>query len=665
MLSFAQQIRIGSVLLKKQLLIPMDVIKWNGNNSALCAKRLYLFFLIFFSICFSTYATQTIQLTDSDILYEIDSSYFQGWNPKDSTTFSTGTLFFKNEHVNADSWYTFKVSNPGKNSVEWYMVSYNYGIDQIDLISVDEFGRKEEYFFRDTTSVYQRIIQHKQPVFFITLKAGETKTYYLNIKNETTFNYVFAIYSHQKFFTHFFMEYILYGIFYGFLLFVLFYSLIHYFLLRERLVLFYSLLIFSQFVHMLFRDGNGLFLLFDYSEHADLIKHVSRAVLSICLLMYTTYFLKINYKRKLFKFVIALIIFRISYMLIMPQDTTMLAFHIEMFFILFCTYMAIKSYKKNKDTRYMAIGLIILSLSYSIFYCSILVVWPPLISIGFFAIYYGVAGQCIFMTLALTERYKRLKLESFKQIQMNKQLEHMVEKRTELIAHQNKQLEERSEELNLFLYSASHDLKGPLKTIDGLCNIGITDKEVNHDEIYIRIKKKLKSLESNISDLNLVTKLKNEDLPEVKIDFNFIHTEIVERFQFYDGFNEMHIQYSNTVTKDLYADLFSVKCIYQNIFENALKYRDADKKSEVHIHISGLNKYVKITIQDNGVGIADAIKPKIFDMFYRGNEKSRDDTGLGLFIVKLAVNRLDGSIDVESNEGIGTTFTILIPFKKS
>ena len=639
----------------------MGLIKWKKRYSALFMIRLCLLFQLFI-ISLTTQAEETIQLIDPNQVYLIDSSYFRGWDPIHNKKISPQTLFFKNENTELDSWYTFKISNPGAEAIEWYMVSYNYGIDKIDFISVDESDKREEYFFKDTTSVYQRTIRHKQPVFFITLKPGETKTYYLSIKNETTYNFVFAIYSHQKFFTHFFMEYILYGIFYGFLLFVLLYSLIHYFLLRERLVLFYCLLIFSQFVHMLFRDGNGLFLLLDYSEYADLIKNISRGILSICLLMYTTYFLRIDPKRKLFKFIIALIIFRVLYMGIMLRDTTMLTFHIEMFFILFCTYITIRSYKKNKDTRYMAIGLILLSISYSIFYCSVLIVWQPLTFVGFFAIYYGVAGQCVFMTLALTERYKRLKLESFKQLQMNKELEEMVIKRTELIALQNTQLEERSEELNLFLYSASHDLKGPLKTIEGLCNIGMTDKNVSHPEIYNLIKNKLKNLESNISDLNLVTKLKNEDASGVKIDFDTVHSEILERFRFYEGFSEMSIQYSNSLKVDLWADLFSIKCIYQNIFENALKYRDVHKKSQLIIHVSEANGFVELKIQDNGLGISEQVKPKIFEMFYRGNEKSSDDTGLGLFIVKLAVDKLNAAIAVESKENLGTTFIISIPF---
>ncbi|MGN6645610.1 MAG: 7TM diverse intracellular signaling domain-containing protein [Cytophaga sp.] len=641
----------------------MKIKKWNIASIIFIQMKICVLIFLWSISCISQ-AKPSIQLTDPEHVYVIDSSYFQGWDPVEKKTFETHRLFFKNEQVNADSWYTFQISNPGNESIEWYMVSYNYGIDKIDLISVDDEGRKQDDYFRDTTSVYQRTIQHKQPVFFIRLKPGQTKTYYLNINNETSFNYVFAIYSHQKFFTHFFMEYILYGIFYGFLLFVLLYSLMHYILLREKVVLFYCLLIASQFVHMLFRDGNGLFLLLDYTEHADLIKNISRGFLCISLLMYTTYFLKIDIKGRLFKFIIALIIFRIIYMIVMLRDTTMFTFHIEMFFILFCTYLSIRSYKKNKDTRYMAIGLIILSISYFIFYCSINIVSPPLTAIGFFGIYYGVAGQCIFMTLALTERFKRLKFESYEQQQMNKELEQMVEKRTELIAVQNKQLEERSEELNLFLYSASHDLKGPLKTIEGLCNIGIADKDVSHVEIYGLIKNKLKNLEANISDLNLVTKLKNENLSEVQIDFDAIHAEIVERFRFYEGFSELNIYYTNTLTSFLYADLFSIKCIYQNIFENALKYRDSVKGPQLHTTVSEENGFVVLNIQDNGLGISEKVKPKIFEMFYRGNEKSQNDTGLGLFIVKLAVEKLQGRIEVESEEGKGTSFTIFISLIK-
>lgn len=607
-------------------------------------------------------ATTPIYLTEKTDVYVIDSSHFQEWNPINKTASAPTYKFFRNENTRLSSWYTFKITNSTKTSIEWYLVSYNYSINLIDLIAVSDAGQTEEYHFSDTISVYNRIIKHKQPVFQVSLKANETKTYYIRIKNESTYNYVFALYSHENFLSHFFIEYIEFGVFYGFVFFVFIYSLIYYGLLREKVVLFYCLFVFSQLVFMLFRDGNGLFLLPAYPEYADLIKNISRAFLSVTMLLYTTYFLKIPPKSILFKAIVIIMILRIIYSLIMLGDTTEYTYHIEFFIILLCIYLSIRSFKENSDTRYMVVGLVLLGTSYLIYYQSIIIT-RSYSSVGFFALYYGVAAECIFMTLALTERFKRLRVESFKQVQMNKALEGMVEKRTEEIAIQNKLLEERSDELNLFLYSVSHDLKGPLKTIEGLCNIGAHDSTTDHNEIFNLIKRKLKNLESNISDLNVVTKLKNEALPKVQIDFDSVREEMEDRFQFYEGFDSIHIKYINNLIRPYFSDLFSIKCIYQNIFENALKYRDLNKKSEIIIKINETTDgNVEIKISDNGVGISEEILPKIFEMFYRGNEKSKDDTGLGLFIVSLAVLRLNGVISVESIEHVGTTFTIVLPY---
>jgi signal transduction histidine kinase len=609
----------------------------------------------------TVHAATPIQITDQTEVYIIDSINFQEWDPLNKTSSPATSKFFRNKNVEASAWYTFKITNTTKTPVEWYLVSYNYSINAIDLIAVADAGQTEEQQFRDTTSVYNRIIKHKQPVFKIALKANETKTYYLRLKNESVYNYVFALYSHENFLSHFFIEYIEFGIFYGFVFFVLIYSLIYYGLMREKVVLFYCMFIFSQLVFMLFRDGNGLFVLPAYPEHADLIKNISRAFLSVTMLLYTTYFLKIPPASKLFKAIVTIMVLRLVYAFFMLNDTTEYTYHIEFVIILLCIYLSVRSYKENSDTRYMVVGLVLLGISYLIYYESIIIA-RSYSSLGFFALYYGVAAECIFMTLALTERFKRLRIESFKQVQMNKELEVMVEKRTEVIAVQNKLLEDRSNELNLFLYSVSHDLKGPLKTIEGLCNIGAHDSTTDHQEIFGLIKRKLKNLESNISDLNVVTKLKNEAVPKVQIDFDSIRQEMEDRFQFYDGFDSVQIEYSNNLKRSYRADLFSIKCIYQNIFENALKYRDVNKKAIISIEISETENQIEMKISDNGVGISEGALPKIFEMFYRGNEKSRDDTGLGLFIVSIAVERLNGKITVESTEHVGTAFTILLPF---
>ncbi|MBC7452021.1 MAG: sensor histidine kinase [Cytophagales bacterium] len=607
--------------------------------------------------------THPIDLKDNSRIYEVDSNYFKMLNPATLKESAPESLYIKNLDASKDLWTTFSVHNPDTINREWYLISNNYSINEIDLIEVDNANNKIIRYFRDTIGIYERFIQHRQPVFPIVLKPGETKVFYLRIKNESTYYYVFTLFSHENFASHYLREYMMYSLFYGFMLFVFLYNLFHFLLMREKVILFYCLFIFFQLIYMLFRDGLGLFLIPDYPEYADLIKNVGRGSLGIFLLLYTYFYFRTDTKDRLFKLFAFIIAVRAIYTIVMLNETSAFTHHLELFTILFCTFCAYYFYKKeNADAIYMTIGLSFLSINYILYYISVMV-WSRLNEVGFLALYYGVASESIFMTLALAERFKRAKVDNFKKEQMNKELESMVEQRTSLIAEQNKLLEDKSDELNLFLYSASHDLKGPLKTIQGLCNIGLVDKEADPAELFNLIKRKLNNLESNISDLNSVTKIKNVNLPKILIDFNQMQSDMEERFQSLQGFKQVEILYSNTLSKPYYADLFSVKCIYQNIYENALKYRDITKKSTLSISISdSVINGITIVFADNGMGIPAKILPNIFNMFYRGNEESRDDTGLGLYIVKQAVQKLNGRINVESTEGIGTAFILQLPF---
>jgi signal transduction histidine kinase len=621
---------------------------------------------IFFSSNISVFGESPIFLEDNNTIHLLDSSYFKLWNPQTNQTYPAVSKFIFNNEVNKDVWITFEISNTENEIIEWYLVSYNYAINEIDLVAIDQSGKKQANIFRDTLTIHERYLQYKQPVFRISLKPKEKKRYYLRVKNDSSYNYVFALYSHESFLIYFIKENLIYGIFYGFMLFVFLYNLFHYLLLREKVILFYCFFIFFQLIHMLFRDGTGLFLIDGFSQYADSIKNFSRGGFNIFLLLYTYYFFRSDKNTTYYKWFIGIIIIRGVYTIFMLNDSSYMSYHFELFIILLCAFFALSYYKKdNSDARYMIVGILLLSISYLLSYLSIVHI-SALADIGFFAMYYGIAGESIFMTLALTERFKRIKLDNFKKQQMNTELESLVAMRTAQIADQNKLLEEKSTELNLFLYSASHDLRGPLKTILGLCNIGIGEKNANHEELYRLIIRKLNNLESNISDLSSVTKLKNENLPKTSIDFLKLHEDMKERFQNFRGFETFQFNYSNTLRKPFIADLFSIKCIYQNIFENALKYKDTSRDFTLSISISEEEPdIVTLCFEDNGVGISEKILPNIFNMFYRGNEKSKDDTGLGLYIVKQAILKLHGTIDVKSEEGKGTVFWVKLPYNQS
>ncbi len=112
---------------------------------------------------------------------------------------------------------------------------------------------------------------------------------------------------------------------------------------------------------------------------------------------------------------------------------------------------------------------------------------------------------------------------------------------------------------------------------------------------------------------------------------------------------------------DFYSDLWRIKEVFRNLISNAIKYRNRKQSSiEISIDINIGDELCRITFTDNGIGIDDDKIDSIFEMFYRASEIS-EGSGLGLYIVKNAIDKLKGSILVESNPGQGTTFTITLP----
>jgi len=136
-----------------------------------------------------------------------------------------------------------------------------------------------------------------------------------------------------------------------------------------------------------------------------------------------------------------------------------------------------------------------------------------------------------------------------------------------------------------------------------------------------------------------------------------------------DAFSELtYLSGSDTTSKeisvsgeDFYSDLWRIKEIFRNLISNAIKYRNQKlDRSVIRINIEVTPTRAKIVFSDNGVGINQDQISNIFDMFYRASEVS-DGSGLGLYIVKNAIEKLNGTIEVESQPNVGTTFTIVLP----
>ena len=110
-----------------------------------------------------------------------------------------------------------------------------------------------------------------------------------------------------------------------------------------------------------------------------------------------------------------------------------------------------------------------------------------------------------------------------------------------------------------------------------------------------------------------------------------------------------------------FSDSLRVKTIVTNILSNAIKYQDLQKQNPfIKIATRITPEFCEISIADNGIGIEEEFQEKIFDLFFRATDQA-NGTGLGLFIVRDTIQRLNGSISVDSVVGRGTTFSIRIP----
>ncbi|HNP20327.1 MAG TPA: HAMP domain-containing sensor histidine kinase [Fulvivirga sp.] len=127
--------------------------------------------------------------------------------------------------------------------------------------------------------------------------------------------------------------------------------------------------------------------------------------------------------------------------------------------------------------------------------------------------------------------------------------------------------------------------------------------------------------------------------------------------------NSQHIKIDYTLNRisDLYSDSVRIKTILTNVISNALKYSDKTKSNQfINMKVQVTPDECVIKVEDNGIGIRQQYLSNIFDIFYRADENAKG-SGLGLYIVKDTVDRLGGQIQVQSEYGKGTTFTITIP----
>jgi len=230
-----------------------------------------------------------------------------------------------------------------------------------------------------------------------------------------------------------------------------------------------------------------------------------------------------------------------------------------------------------------------------------------------------------------------------------------------LLEDEREKLAKANLELDRFLYSTSHDLRAPIASILGLTYLGKLEfKEERARTFMDMIESRTKKLDMVIGDILSLSRSKKIDLKFVTIDMKQLLDDTVTDIKFNKGASAITLEYEHDPSHVLHTDYQQMKIILANLMANAVKYHNLEQPNPyIRLCFKRVNDNVEITVEDNGRGIAQESLPKIFDMFYRASDDT-EGTGLGLFIVKEALVKIKGTINVRSELRKGSTFTIKI-----
>jgi signal transduction histidine kinase len=230
------------------------------------------------------------------------------------------------------------------------------------------------------------------------------------------------------------------------------------------------------------------------------------------------------------------------------------------------------------------------------------------------------------------------------------------------LADQNDKLIKINKELDSFVYSVSHNLRAPLMSVLGLLNLAKKENtNKNLHQYHEMMENSIQKLDNTLKEILEYSRNSRQELKIEQLNIKSLIKDSIDIMKFFDGFQLLEMRYSIKCEVPLYSDSYRLSVILNNLISNAVKYLDNNKdKPFFNIECVIDEKNAKLIFEDNGIGISKELLPKIFTMFFRATE-SKEGSGLGLYIVKEAIELLKGKIEIESEFGQGTKFTIDIP----
>jgi two-component system, sensor histidine kinase LadS len=647
-------------------------------------------------VCMPAYGQTSVNLSDTTAIYRLDNNVAIFIDSANTTTFETiSAPEFQNRFRVNEKYLSFgftqfpiwvrvntSTSNP---SAQWYLDLPAPFLEYVDFFQRGSAGQWQTLYSGYYVKQSVKKIPHTGHVFPLVFDAKNTSTVYLRITGQSPKTFQVLVMAKDRWYSKVRWEDVSYGVFFGILFVMFFYNLFIYFSLRQTNYLLYICTIVGTF--FIFSSVAGYALRFIWPEHPEFNYYAGRLslpILTIFLALFTMRFLEVRkYSKVMHYMLLAILPLSLAAFLLVITGTLSSAGNnlISISVVLFLTTGIICRIKGNKTASfyiaawsiYMIGGLLLTLRNSGVF------------DFSFWTTHFVEIGACmetVIIALALGDQYRRLRREKEEaqlmalkiQTEATEKLEAKVRERTielsrayqdlhvtlERNQEQTRIIENKNAELDSFFYRISHDLKGPISSLLGLSNIARHEVKDEQANFYLeKQQQQIQRLNSIINGLIKLTRLTDAKLEKQNIDFDSLVDGCISSLAEIPNFNKITFTKQIAPDVELHSEWTLINAILQNLIENGIKY-SRDKSPFVKVIVSREDRHVVIGVEDNGLGINEAHQSRIFDMFYRATHNS-GGSGLGLYILKRSVDRLEGMVELQSQEGVGSTFRVKIP----
>ncbi|MFP4090475.1 MAG: sensor histidine kinase [Cyclobacteriaceae bacterium] len=213
--------------------------------------------------------------------------------------------------------------------------------------------------------------------------------------------------------------------------------------------------------------------------------------------------------------------------------------------------------------------------------------------------------------------------------------------------------------LMAFMHHTSHELKGPISRLKGLFHLSQIDNSYIK-EYKSRIESEISQMEGMLSKLEKVNEIMVSDYQVEECRLEDLLNEVLHQLQTQIIEQNIFVRIRADEQVIFRSIPYLLKEVLYNLLENAIQHSNSNGQAYIKISARKVKRQIHLSIEDNGSGIPEKSLSRIFGLFYRASSKSRG-SGLGLFIVKEALLKLEGRISVESTEGCYSRFHIILP----